>query len=126
MFLAAENDPIHVAAANANHRRAAGLALERGQTERLLHARMNEQIGRAIKRASSSESVQYCRQVTMPDAFLQSAQLRALQAVADHQQVIALRIALGEQREGGEQSLRVLFLGQPPDVEQKTAFGRNA
>ena len=43
-----KNDPVHVAPADSDHRSAAGLALQRDETERLLHAWMNEEIRRAI------------------------------------------------------------------------------
>ena len=44
----AVDDAVHVAAANADDRRAAGLRLQRDQAEGLLHAGVHEEIGRAV------------------------------------------------------------------------------
>ena len=45
----AENDAVHVAAANPDDRRAARLAFQRHQAEGFLHAGMHEQIRRAVE-----------------------------------------------------------------------------
>ncbi len=45
----AENDAVHVAAANADHRRPARLAFQRDQAEGLLHAGMHEQVRRPVE-----------------------------------------------------------------------------
>src|SRR5947207_12570436 len=47
-FLLMQNDLVHIAATNTDYRRPAGLTLERGEPESLLHARMNKKIGSAI------------------------------------------------------------------------------
>ena len=66
----AENDAIHVTAANTYHRRPAGLAFQGDKPERLLHARMHEQVSRAVQPGELRvRSLQYGSQVTAPVFF---------------------------------------------------------
>ena len=49
LLLVRENNAIHVASLDANNGSSARLALQGNKTESLLHARVNEEIGRAVE-----------------------------------------------------------------------------
>ncbi len=97
MFLTAENNPVHIAAPNPDNWRAAGLTLQRREAKRFLNAGVNEQIRRPIKPRQLLRVGAILPPDHRPGAFLQSAQLPALQAVAHDQEMIALRVTRGKQ-----------------------------
>ena len=125
-FLFVKNDPVHVTAANADHRRAASLTLERNQTERLLHSRMNEEIGRAIV----TREIGRVRAVLNPGnaagAFPQLFKLSALRSIADHEQMKIAGASRLQQIETLEKRLGVLFVRQTSDVEKQFLMRRDA
>ena len=115
------HDAIHVAAADADDRRAASLRLERHKPEGLLHAGMDEEIGGAIERG---EAVRIGAIGQMSDWRLvigdERFEVAALQAIADDEQMKPPR-KLPTSAQTPRTACAYFFLRQPPDVKQQRA-----
>src|SRR5262249_4358342 len=112
-----ENEVVHRAAANADHRRAAGLTFQSDQSESFLYTRVNKKISGPVIAS------QFFRLGAVSDPgnvrHLQFAQLNSLRAIADHQQMKIVRSSPLQNLERAKQSRSVLLLGEPSDVKQK-------
>src|SRR6266496_6749817 len=121
-----ENEVVHRAAANADHRRAAGLTFQSDQSESFLYARVNKKISGPVIAS------QFFRLGAVSDpgnvlaSRLQFAQLISLRAIADHQQMKIVRSSPLQNLERAKQSRGVLLLGEPSDVKQKFSIGAHA
>src|ERR1700724_2630079 len=91
IFLLMKNEIVHGAAANAGHRRPAGLTFQRDETECFLDARMNEKIGRPIIARELTRFSAVANPGNVLASCLQFAEPISLRAIADHEQMKLVR-----------------------------------
>ena len=120
-FLIVQNNPIHVAAANANHRSPAGLTFQSDKAKSFLRPWMYEQIGRAIIAGEISRVGAIPHPGDIWAARLQLGEIATLWSVANDQEMKIpgrVPVQLGK---GSEKQTGIFFLRQPADVEQEPA-----
>src|SRR5215469_5751437 len=117
MRLVGENDSIHVASPNSDHRRSTRLTLQSNQTKGLLDSRVNKQVGCAI----DFGELQLIRAIAEPGQgsgrVLNLGHLIAVMAVSNHEQVKSPRRFSMEQIERLEKRFHVFLRREPADVK---------
>src|SRR5207302_6827264 len=120
-FLIVQNNPVHVAAANADHRSPASLTFQCDKAKGFLRPRMYEQIGRAIIAGEISRVGAIPHPGYIWTTRLQLGEIATLWSVANDQEMkISGRVPV-QLGKGTEEQTGIFFLRQPADVEQQPA-----
>ena len=93
-LLIIQNDAVHIAATNPDHRRATGLTFQGDEAEGFLHTGMNEQIRRAIEPRQLKRIAAVAPPRHRPATCLELLQLITLGTIPDYQEVILVRPAV--------------------------------
>jgi hypothetical protein len=117
-LLIIQNDAVHIAATNPDHRRATGLTFQGDEAEGFLHTGMNEQIRRAIQPRQLKRIAAIAPPRHRLAACLELLQLITLGTIPDYQEVILVRPAIRQEREAFEKRVRVLFHRQSTNVKK--------
>ena len=118
-MLVAEYDPVHVAPADADNARAAGLALESDQPEGFLDAGVDEKIRSAVDRGQFVRVRAVGHPVDAPGAFAKLHDGRPLHPVANAEQMVFSGRTRMQDRKCAEERPHILFLRETPDIEEQ-------
>ena len=125
MPLIAQNNSIHIAPPDTDYRSSTCLRFERHQSEGFLDARMYEQVSRPVDRCQfilgrdvSEPGNRFC-------ASRQIAKLISQRAIANHQQMKPSGVRTVQNLKSAQESLNVLFMSEPANVEKEKSVGRD-